>query len=112
MTQLIQDYGLWLLFAVVCLESAGVPLPGETALIAAGVAASQGHLSIEAVIAVAALVSYWLFSRELRRSGLPASATDVALYRLLGGMVGAKLLLVAEHAGEGPFLHLLFRVAA
>ena len=64
------------------------------------------------MIAVAALVSYWLFSRELRRSGLPASATDVALYRLLGGMVGAKLLLVAEHAGEGPFLHLLFRVAA
>src|SRR5262249_6151203 len=36
------------------LESFGVPLPGETALIAFGVLASQGHYSIVTVIAVAA----------------------------------------------------------
>ncbi|TML98446.1 MAG: DedA family protein [Actinobacteria bacterium] len=35
-------------------ESMGVPLPGETALIAAAVLAQQGHLQISAVIAVAA----------------------------------------------------------
>ncbi len=35
-------------------ESAGLPLPGETALITAGVLASQGELSIVPVIAVAA----------------------------------------------------------
>ena len=36
------------------LESGGVPLPGETALVAAGVFASQGELNIVEVIAVAA----------------------------------------------------------
>jgi membrane protein DedA with SNARE-associated domain len=35
-------------------ESAGVPLPGETALITAGVLASQGKMSITLVIATAA----------------------------------------------------------
>jgi undecaprenyl-diphosphatase len=35
-------------------ESAGVPLPGETALITAGVLASQGKLSLTTVIAVSA----------------------------------------------------------
>jgi membrane-associated protein len=35
-------------------ESMGMPLPGETSLIAAGVLAQQGHLQIAAVIAIAA----------------------------------------------------------
>jgi membrane protein DedA with SNARE-associated domain len=66
-TQLITDYGLLLLFAVVALESFGLPLPGETALIVAAVAAERGHFSIVAVIAVAAAAAiigdnggYWL----------------------------------------------------
>jgi membrane protein DedA with SNARE-associated domain len=48
------DWALPLLFALVALESFGLPVPGETALIACGVIASQGHLSIVAVIVVAA----------------------------------------------------------
>jgi membrane protein DedA with SNARE-associated domain len=36
------------------MEASGVPVPGETALIAAAVLASQGELSIELVIAIAA----------------------------------------------------------
>jgi membrane protein DedA with SNARE-associated domain len=35
-------------------ESAGLPLPGETALIAAAILASRGRLAIEAVIVIAA----------------------------------------------------------
>ena len=54
MTHFFTSHGLPLLFAVVMLESFGVPLPGETALIAFGVLASQGHYSIVVVIAVAA----------------------------------------------------------
>jgi membrane protein DedA with SNARE-associated domain len=54
LTHFITNHGLPLLFAVVMLESFGIPLPGETALIAFGVLASQGHYSIVAVIAVAA----------------------------------------------------------
>ncbi|MEV5962901.1 DedA family protein [Kribbella sp. NPDC051952] len=39
---------------VIGVESMGVPLPGETTLIAAALLASQGHLRIEFVIAAAA----------------------------------------------------------
>ena len=42
------------LFLVVGGESSGVPLPGETSLVAGGVLASKGHLSIYLVIVVAA----------------------------------------------------------
>jgi membrane protein DedA with SNARE-associated domain len=70
----VDHYGLGFLFAIVSLESAGVWVPGETALIAAGVVASQGHLSIVAVIAVAAAgailgdnVGYWIGRRYGRR---------------------------------------------
>ena len=45
---------LVLLFLLLAAESFGLPLPGETALIACAVLASQGALAIEAVIAVAA----------------------------------------------------------
>jgi membrane protein DedA with SNARE-associated domain len=53
-TDFFTSHGLPLLFVVVLIESFGVPLPGETALIAFGVLASQGHYSIVVVIAVAA----------------------------------------------------------
>jgi membrane protein DedA with SNARE-associated domain len=53
-THFFTSHGLPLLFTVVMLESFGIPLPGETALIAFGVLASQGHYSIVSVIAVAA----------------------------------------------------------
>ena len=54
MTDFFTSHGLPLLFVVVMIESFGIPLPGETALIAFGVLAAQGHYSIVAVIAVAA----------------------------------------------------------
>jgi membrane protein DedA with SNARE-associated domain len=50
----VSHVGLPLLFALIAVESMGVPLPGETALFAASILASDGKLSIEAVIAVAA----------------------------------------------------------
>jgi membrane protein DedA with SNARE-associated domain len=66
-THLLNSYGLLLLFAVIAAESAGVPLPGETALIAASILAAQGHYSIVSVIVVAASAAivgdnagYWI----------------------------------------------------
>jgi membrane protein DedA with SNARE-associated domain len=53
-SHLVEVSGYPLLFVVVMAESAGVPLPGETGLIAAAVLASRGKLQIELVIAVAA----------------------------------------------------------
>ena len=70
MTHFFTSHGLPLLFAVVMLESFGIPLPGETALIAFGILASQGHYSIYWVIAVAAVAAivgdnlgYWVIGR-------------------------------------------------
>ncbi len=51
---LVQVSGYPLLFVIVMCESGGMPVPGETALIAGAVLASQGKLQIEAVIAIAA----------------------------------------------------------
>jgi membrane protein DedA with SNARE-associated domain len=69
-TNFITHNGLPLLFLVIMIESFGVPLPGETALIAFGVLASRGHYSITWVIAVAAAgaivgdnLGYWLIGR-------------------------------------------------
>jgi phosphatidylglycerol:prolipoprotein diacylglycerol transferase len=58
-------------------------------------------------VAVGALVGLWVFSRELRRSHLPPGALDAAVAGVIGGLVGAKLLWVAEHFGEEPLLNLL-----
>ncbi|HEX6681046.1 MAG TPA: DedA family protein [Gaiellaceae bacterium] len=67
MESLVQDYGLVLLFVLIAMESAGVPLPGETALITAGVLAARGDMDIVEVIVVAAAaaiigdnIGYWL----------------------------------------------------
>jgi membrane protein DedA with SNARE-associated domain len=66
-TGLVHHYGLIALFLVVMLESGGVPLPGETALVAAAIFASHGELNIVEVIAVAAAAAiigdnlgYWV----------------------------------------------------
>ena len=43
------------LFGLVLLESLGIPLPGEIALVTAAAYASRGHISISVVITLAAL---------------------------------------------------------
>ena len=67
MSGLVHHYGLFALFLIVMLESGGVPLPGETALVAAAIFASQGKLNIVEVIGVAAAAAiigdnlgYWV----------------------------------------------------
>ncbi len=50
----VSHIGYPVLFLLVMAESGGMPVPGETGLIAGGVLASGGTLSIELVIAIAA----------------------------------------------------------
>lgn len=50
---LVQTAGYPLVFVLILAESGGVPVPGETTLIAAGALAAAGQLSIAVVIAVA-----------------------------------------------------------
>jgi len=70
----VSTYGYWAIFFVVSLESAGVPLPGETMLVGAAIYAGQtGGLAIERVILAAAAgaivgdnIGYWV-GREYGR---------------------------------------------
>jgi membrane protein DedA with SNARE-associated domain len=108
-TSFIEQHSHWallLLFAVVALESFGVPLPGETALIACGVLASQGSLSIVVVIAVAAAAAiigdnlgYWV----ARKGGRPL----LERYRLTRTYAQRYLpraeRFFAKHGGKAVF---------
>jgi membrane protein DedA with SNARE-associated domain len=51
------NLGYPVLFVLVMIESMGVPVPGETAVILAGLAANTGRLSIVLVIAFASLAA-------------------------------------------------------
>jgi len=106
-THFITHHGLPLLFLVVMIESFGVPLPGETALILFGVLASQGHYNIAVVIAVAAAgaivgdnLGYWIIGRWggralFRRWGWLRRYSDRVLPRAEE--------LMAKHGGKTVF---------
>src|SRR5260370_11844501 len=72
---LIPTYGPWIIFGIVALESAGVPFPGETILVAAALlAASTGQINIVVVVLAAAggaIVGAGSGSLVGRRIGLP-----------------------------------------
>ncbi len=58
------------------------------------------------MVALGALAGLWVFRRELTRAGLPEAALDAAVYGLVGGLLGAKLLYVFEHLEESSFFSL------
>ncbi len=67
MSGLVASDGYVVLFFLVGLESLGIPLPGETALVTAAALAALGHLSIYAVVATAVAAAiigdnggYWI----------------------------------------------------
>jgi len=110
-THFIENYGLFFLFGVVCLESAGLWLPGETALIAAGVYASKGHLSITAVIVVAAAgaiigdnIGYWLG----REGGRRLIYRYALLRRFAGRVLPTAERFFERHGGKAVFLARFF----
>jgi membrane protein DedA with SNARE-associated domain len=110
-THFIAHYGLFFVFGIVCLESAGLWLPGETALIAAGVYASEGHLSIVGVIAVAAAgaiigdnIGYWL-GREAGRRLIYRYAWTI---RLADRVMPPAERFFEKHGGKAVFLARFF----
>ena len=72
---LIPTYGPWIIFGIVALENAGVPLPGETILVAAALlAATTCQISIVVVVlasAAGAIVGDGIGYMVGRRFGLP-----------------------------------------
>src|ERR1700676_4586072 len=73
--RLIQVYGPWIISVVVALESAGLPLPGETILVAAALlAAATNQIDIAVVVAAAAagaIVGDGIGYAVGRRFGMP-----------------------------------------
>lgn len=102
---IVQGHGTWFVAVIIFLESMGVPAPGESLLIAAGVyAATMGGLQIEWVVAFAAigaimgdnagyLIGHALGRRALRRWGPKVGLTEPRqllgeyLFRRHGGKV-------------------------
>jgi membrane protein DedA with SNARE-associated domain len=120
LTDFFTSHGLPLLFVVVMLESFGLPLPGETALIAFGVLASQGHYSIVEVIAVAAAAAiigdnlgYWVIGRW---GGRALFERWGPLKRYANRFLPAAERLMAKHGGKivffGRFVTVLRYTAA
>src|SRR5215212_563900 len=73
---LIAQYGYLLVFFGVMLESVGIPLPGETILIASGVLAQQGHLDLG----------------------------DAIVFGILGAVIGDQLGYWVGREGGRPFV--------
>jgi membrane protein DedA with SNARE-associated domain len=52
--EIITTYGYFAIFAIVALESAGIPMPGETVLVTGAILAGEGTLRLYGVIGAAA----------------------------------------------------------
>lgn len=85
LVSLIPTYGPWIIFGIVALESAGVPLPGEAILVAAALlAATTGQISIVVVAllrdmgvsVVQSLDAGAPGKRKTLRSGVPGRPTS------------------------------------
>ena len=102
MTQLILDYGLYLLFLLVAVESMGVPLPGETALIM--VIFVAGLQSIPDEILEAAAVDgagpvrrFWHVTRPM----LAPALTVNLMLSIIGGLKLFDQVWVLTNGGPG-----------
>ena len=72
-TQWVAQYGFAIVAALLFFESAGLPVPGETALITAAALAGRGNLSIIGVVIAGCVgtlagghAGYWMGAREGR----------------------------------------------
>lgn len=104
---LIASYGYLAIFAIITLESAGVPLPGETVLISSAVyAGSTGQLNIGLIVLAAASAAilgdnlgYWAG----RRWGMPLLLRYGHLIALDHGRLKLGQYLFREHGGKIVF---------
>jgi membrane protein DedA with SNARE-associated domain len=107
---LLQDYGSSVVFGVIALEAMGMPLPGESMIIAACIyAATTGRLNITVVIASAAagailgdnagyMVGRWAGFPLLERFGRYVGLTErrLMLGRYLFKIHGGKVVFVGR----------------
>jgi membrane protein DedA with SNARE-associated domain len=104
---LLATYGYLVVFAFVALESVGLPLPGETALIAAGVYAGTTHHLDVGVVALVAAVAAVLGDNVGYLLGRHGGARLVARFGRRVGLTPVRLkvgrYLFARHGGKVVF---------
>ncbi|WP_254933663.1 DedA family protein [Cyanobium sp. WAJ14-Wanaka] len=103
---LLQTWGYGVVFGAMLLESAGVPLPGETVTLLGGYAAGSGHLNGVGVIAAASSgailgdsIGYWLG----RRAGWPLLLKVARLLRKSPEQMEVLRQRFLRHAGKSVF---------
>ena len=116
---LLETYGYLAVLVLVGLESLGIPLPGETALLTASAYAAAGHLSIAGVIVSAAVGAmlgdagaYWIG----RTGGLALVRRYGRLLRVDDTKLERAQTFFRRHGGKtvflGRFVSLLRMLAA
>jgi membrane protein DedA with SNARE-associated domain len=120
MAEFVSIYGIWVVAAFIALESVGIPLPAEAALIAAGFFAARNHgLDIWSLIAAAIvaailgeIVGFWIGRRFghhlLARYGTRLGMTEgrIRIGQWLFVRYGSRFVFIAR------FLPFLRNVAA
>src|ERR671928_609272 len=108
---LIAQYGYLLVFFGVMLESVGIPLPGETILIAAGVMVQQGHLDLGDAIIFGILgavsgdqLGYWVG----REGGRPFVLRWGHYVRITPERLSRAEAFFARHGGKAVFVARFF----
>ena len=103
----IEHYGYLIVFLGVLLESAGVPIPGETILIASGALAQQGPLALGDVMLFGILgavlgdqIGYWVGREE----GRPFVLHWGHYIRITPERLGRAEQFFARHGGKAVFL--------
>jgi membrane protein DedA with SNARE-associated domain len=107
MAEFISNYGVWVVAAFIALESIGIPLPAEAALIAAGFFAAKHGLDIWPLIAAGVLaailgeiVGFWIG----RRFGHQLLARHGAHVGLTEGRVRIGQWLFVRYGGRFVFI--------
>ena len=60
-------------------------------------------------VAIGFFAAYWVATHRARKAGLDRDLfANLAIYSLIGGILGAKLLFVAVYFGQAPLTELLF----
>src|SRR5215210_141161 len=108
---LIEQYGYLLIFFGVMAESMGVPLPGETILISAGIVAQRGSLNLGDAILLGILgavvgdqIGYWIG----REGGRPFILRYGRYVFITPGRLGRAEAFFARHGGKAVFMARFF----
>src|ERR687886_2017705 len=108
---LIEHYGYLVVFFGVMLESTGVPLPGETILLASGLLAQRGHIDVGDAIVFGSLgavvgdqIGYWVG----REGGRPFVLRGGRYIFIPPERLGRAEAFFARHGGKAVFLARFF----